>query len=133
MKKQKKRNLKYFWPIILKKLDKCQFIIGYNIKSFDLDRLYKWAHFLKIEKFNNIASTLTRSKIGANSGNKIAEDQTICFLQKCKDNINYKVLFDDEKTTNTIRVVAGPQIDFFAKESINKFFSSNDFLISNCC
>ena len=84
----------------------------------------------KIEKFNNITSTLTRSKIGANNGNKIADDQTICFLQKCTDDINYKVLFDHEKTTNTIRVVAGPQIDFFAKESINKFFSST-YKISN--
>ena len=84
----------------------------------------------KLDKFNNIGSTLTRSKIGANKGNKISEKQTISFFQKSNDNINYKILFNYKDTTNIIRVVEGPQIDFFSEESINKFFSST-YKISN--
>ena len=74
----------------------------------------------KIDKFYNTSSTLTRSSLGPNKGNKIINDQTICFLQKFQDNINYKVLFNYKETSNTIRVLSGPQEDFFEKESINK-------------
>ena len=84
----------------------------------------------KVDRFKNIASTLTRSKIGANNGNKISDEQIISFLKKSEDNINYKVSFDYEKNNNIIRVVQGPQIDFFEKESIDKFFSYK-YKISN--
>jgi len=84
----------------------------------------------KIDKFHNSSSTLTRSKLGPNQGNKISNDQTISFCHECKDNINYKVLFNYEKTSNVIRVLLGPQSDFFTKDSINKFFSST-YKISN--
>ena len=84
----------------------------------------------KIDKFYNSSSTLTRSKIGPNKGNKISNDQIICFLQQSQKKINYKVLYNFEKTNNIIRVLIGPQIDFFAKDSINEFFSST-YTISN--
>jgi len=84
----------------------------------------------KIDRFYNTASTLTRSRLGPNKGNKILNDQNIFFLKNSKDNINYKVSYNYKETSNTIRVLSGPQENFFAKESLNKFFSST-FKISN--
>ena len=45
-------------------------------------------------------------------------DQKICFLKESQEKINYKVLYNFENINNTIRVLVGPQIDFFAKDSI---------------
>ena len=84
----------------------------------------------KIDKFYNTSSTLTRSRLGPNNGNKILNDQTIFFLKNSNKNINYKVLYNYKEASNTIRVLRGPQEDFFAKESLSKFFSST-YKVSN--
>ena len=76
----------------------------------------------KTESFLNSVSTLVRAKIGPNNGNKIRLEDKI-FINKNRNNkSNFKVDFLT-KDTNTIRVLKGPQYDFFSEKSKKLFFS----------
>jgi len=82
-----------------------------------------------IKVFCKSVSVLSRAQIGPNEGKKI----------KTKDKINIKTGNNDKKNflTNvpaknkkTIRVLKGPQYDYFSKESQKEFFSK-EYKISN--
>jgi len=84
----------------------------------------------KIKKYNNSGSTLVRSTIGPNDGKCLQENQLVKFnLDNTKKNLkllSYPSSFKD----HIIRVLEGPQINFFSKETINNFFKRT-FKISN--
>ncbi len=82
-----------------------------------------------IKTFCRSVSVLSRAEIGPNEGKKI----------KIKDKINIKIESNDKKDflTNVavkskkkIRVLKGPQYDYFSKESQKEFFSK-EYKISN--
>jgi len=74
-------------------------------------------------------STLSRAQIGPNEGKKIKINDKINIVRNSKNKKNFvtKVLNDKE---NTIRVLKGPQFDYFSKESQKDFFSK-EYKISN--
>ena len=82
-----------------------------------------------IKTFCRSVSVLSRAEIGPNEGKKI----------KIKDKINIKIESNDkkdfltnvpEKSKKKIRVLKGPQYDYFSKESQKEFFSK-EYKISN--
>jgi antagonist of KipI len=82
-----------------------------------------------LKSFCNSTSTLARAKIGPNQGKKL----------KLDDIINFKINNEDEKNfftnitnnlSSKIRVLQGPQFDYFSKESQKDFFSK-EYKISN--
>jgi len=83
-----------------------------------------------INKYNNSGSTLVLSTIGPNDGKTIQESQLIKFSRKSNNiTLNQLSYFSNHKN-NTIRVLEGPQIDYFSREEIKKFFEK-PFKISN--
>ena len=85
--------------------------------------------WFNIKTFCRSVSVLSRAEIGPNEGKKI----------KIKDKINIKIESNDKKDflTNVavkskkkIRVLKGPQYDYFSKESQKEFFSK-EYKISN--
>ena len=83
---------------------------------------------LNINKFKNY-STLTTSKIGMNEGYSLQKNSKIFFskngsLKKSYLNIN------PQNNDNIIRVIKGPQMNFFMIKILNKFFNK-PFTISN--
>ena len=83
-----------------------------------------------INKYNNSGSTLVLSTIGPNDGKTIQESQLIKFSRKSNNITLNQLSYLSNHKNNTIRVVEGPQIDFFSKEEIKKFFEK-PFKISN--
>ena len=85
---------------------------GFNIKSF-----YK------------SVSILSRAEIGPNEGKKLKINDKITIRKNSK---NKKSFFTevDTKKKNTVRVLKGPQFDYFSKESQTDFFSK-EYKISN--
>ena len=83
----------------------------------------------KIKKEFGSFSTLTTSKIGANNGVKIKKNQKL-FINKYGKNINAKINFNIENSNNFIRVIPGPQMNYFFPKEIKKFFKK-PFKISN--
>ena len=83
----------------------------------------------KIKKEFNSNSTLTNSKIGSNNGNCLKENQKICFT-KSGSNYNSYININQRKIDKFIRVVSGPQMNFFMLKVIKKFFN-NSFIVSN--
>jgi antagonist of KipI len=82
----------------------------------------------KIESFCNSVSTLLKAKIGHNNGSKINIEDEIIVNRNKKNKKNFKVNFSPEKN-NIIRVLKGPQYDYFSEES-KKIFFSKDYKIS---
>ena len=82
-----------------------------------------------IKPFCKSVSILTRAQIGPNEGKKIKIDDKINIKRNSKNKKNFatKVLNNNE---NTIRVLKGPQFDYFSKESQKDFFSK-EYKISN--
>ena len=77
-----------------------------------------------LEPFCNSVSVLVRAHIGPNEGKKIQIDDKIII----KRSSNNKKIFTTKvssKNTNIIRVLKGPQFDYFSKESQKDFFSKN--------
>jgi len=76
-------------------------------------------------------STLTISNIGSNNGKKISINQKI-YIKKNGSNINSSINFEkgDDDNSSIIRVVRGPQMNYFFQKTIKKFFNSQ-FKISN--
>ena len=82
-----------------------------------------------IKPFCKSVSTLSRAQIGPNKGKKISINDkiNIKILSKNEKNFSTQV---PEKNKNTIRVLKGPQFDYFSKES-QKVFFSREYKISN--
>ncbi len=82
-----------------------------------------------IKPFCNSVSILPRAQIGPNEGQKIKinEKINIKINSKNKKNFSTKV---PEKNKSSIRVLKGPQYDYFSKESKKEFFSK-EYKISN--
>ena len=76
----------------------------------------------EIESFYNSVSTLTRASIGPNNGNKIKAENEIIIKKDRKNESNFKttISFQDR---NIIRVLKGPQYDYFSEKSKKNFFS----------
>jgi len=74
-----------------------------------------------VKPFCNSVSILARAHIGPNEGKKIQIDDKIIIKRSSnnKKNFTTKVL---NKNNNTIRVLKGPQFDYFSKESQKDFF-----------
>ena len=83
----------------------------------------------KVKSFYKSISTLTKANIGPNNGNKISLSDKIFIITERKSNntfhINFKNNYDD-----TIRVLKGPQYDYFSEESKKDFFSK-EYLVTN--
>jgi len=82
-----------------------------------------------VKPFCNSVSILARAHIGPNEGKKIKINDKIIIKRSSnnKKNFTTKVL---AKSSNTIRVLKGPQFDYFSKESQKDFFSK-DYKITN--
>ncbi|MDC0205375.1 biotin-dependent carboxyltransferase family protein [Pelagibacteraceae bacterium] len=78
----------------------------------------------KVESFCNSVSTLVKAQIGPNNGKRINIDDQIIINKVTKQKNNYKatVSFDD---ANTVRVLKGPQYNYFSDESKKTFFSQS--------
>ena len=76
----------------------------------------------ELESFCNSVSTLVNAQIGPNNGSKINLGDRIIIKQPCKNNKNFKANISYE-STNIIRVLKGPQYDYFSEESKKIFFS----------
>ena len=89
--------------------------------GFVLDNLY------------GCSSTLVQSGIGPNEGKKLSSNQIIKFFAN-GSNAQSSLNTDDSKIfcefDNIIRVLKGPQMNFFMQKTINKFYSQ-PFQISN--
>ena len=83
----------------------------------------------KIESFCNSVSTLSKAGIGANNGNKISLENKIITNtnRKRENNFRASILLDN---SNTIRVLKGPQYNFFSEKSKILFFSQS-YKVSN--
>ena len=77
----------------------------------------------KINKYYNCGSTLVKSGIGPNDGKCIQENQLIEFNIESKENKLKQLSYLSSNKDNIIRVIEGPQINFFSKETINNFFN----------
>ena len=74
-----------------------------------------------VEPFCNSVSTLVRANIGPNEGKKINIKNKIPLKTNRKEKNNYAVNFSLEKK-NVIRVLKGPQFDYFSESSKKEFF-----------
>jgi len=83
----------------------------------------------EVKPFCKSVSILSRAEIGPNEGKKIKINDKINIKieSKNKKNFSTKVLKNNK---NTIRVLKGPQFDYFSKESQKGFFSK-EYKISN--
>jgi len=75
-----------------------------------------------IKNFFGSVSTLTKAKIGPNNGNKIKTENEIIINKERKNKKNFKIEFLSE-TNDIIRVLKGPQHEYFSEESKKIFFS----------
>ena len=82
-----------------------------------------------IKPFCKSISILARAKIGPNQGKKIEINDKISFNISCKNKKIFTTKVSNNNT-NKIRVLKGPQFDYFSKESQKNFFSK-EYKISN--
>jgi len=82
-----------------------------------------------IKPFCKSISILRRAEIGPNEGKKIKINDKISIKRNRTIKKNFITNFSN-KGKDTIRVLKGPQLDYFAKESLSDFFSKN-YKISN--
>ena len=74
-------------------------------------------------------STLTQSNIGSNNGKTLQKNQKINFNRNGSKKISY-IKIKEKKLDKYIRVIKGPQMNYFMIKVINNFFNKS-FLISN--
>jgi len=76
----------------------------------------------KLESFLNSISTLSKARVGPNNGNKINKDDKILINKnrENKNNLKATVVADN---SSVIRVLKGPQYNYFSEESKKVFFS----------
>jgi len=79
--------------------------------------------------FCNSVSTLSRANIGPNEGRKIKLKNKIFFKKNRQEKNNY-IINVPKKNNNLIRVLRGPQHDYFS-DSSKKNFCSKNYKISN--
>ncbi len=82
-----------------------------------------------IKPFCKSVSILSRAQIGPNEGKKIKISDKINIKANSKNKKNYSTTVL-KKNKNIIRVLKGPQFDYFSKES-QKYFFSKEYKISN--
>jgi len=82
-----------------------------------------------IKPFFKSVSILSRAQIGPNDGKKIKINDKINIKTNSKNEINFFTKIPN-KNKNIIRVLKGPQFDYFSKESQKDFFSK-EYKISN--
>tara|TARA_Y100000590_G_scaffold267626_1_gene300543 strand:- start:1755 stop:2714 length:960 start_codon:yes stop_codon:yes gene_type:complete len=82
-----------------------------------------------IKPFFKSVSVLGRAAIGPNEGEKIKVNEKINIKSNRKNKKNFIINFKNE-SKNIIRVLKGPQFNYFSKESQKDFFSNN-YKISN--
>ena len=75
-----------------------------------------------LKPFCNSVSTLVKAQIGPNNGSKVKSEDVIKINRINKINNNFKANVSYE-SVNTIRVLKGPQYDYFSQESKKIFFS----------
>ena len=83
----------------------------------------------KIKSFCNSISILSRAQIGSHNGKKIKLNDKINIKINSKNEKNYSTKVP-KRNKNAIRVLKGPQYDYFSKESQKNFFSK-EYKISN--
>ena len=79
--------------------------------------------------FCKSVSILSRAQIGPNEGKKIKINDKINIRINSKNKKNFSTKVP-KKNKNTVRVLKGPQFDYFSKESQKDFFSK-EYKISN--
>ena len=82
-----------------------------------------------VKSFCKSVSILSRGQIGSNKGKKIKINDKINIRLKSKNIKNFSTNVPT-KNKNTVRVLRGPQFDYFSKESQRDFFSK-EYKISN--
>ena len=82
-----------------------------------------------VRPFCNSVSTLSRANIGPNEGKKINLKNKIFFKKNRQEKNNY-IISVPNKNNNLIRVLRGPQHDYFS-DSSKKDFCSKNYKISN--
>jgi len=82
-----------------------------------------------LSPFCNSVSILSRANIGPNEGKKINIKNKILLKKKRKEKINYTANVSFEGG-NVIRVLKGPQFDYFSESSKKEFFSK-EYKITN--
>ena len=82
-----------------------------------------------IKPFCESVSVLSRAQIGPNEGKKIQTNDKIDIKMNSKNKKNFFTKVQ-KKNKNTIRVLKGPQYDYFSTESQKDFFSK-EYKISN--
>ena len=112
---------------------------SYNIKEgdqIDILATNKSAYgYLSIEGGFNIKSfyksfsTLVKAQIGPHNGNKIKNEEKILINKITVNKKNFKAIVSNNGS-NTIRVLKGPQYDYFSEES-KKLFFSQSYKITN--
>jgi len=76
----------------------------------------------KIKSFFNSVSTLVKAKIGPNGGSKIKVDDNLIINENNKNKANHKATISSDDVKE-IRVLKGPQYDYFSEESKKNFFT----------
>ena len=82
-----------------------------------------------VKPFCNSISILARAQIGPNSGKKIKVKDKIVFKRNSYNKKNFETK-DPREDKSIIRVLKGPQFDYFSKNSLKDFFSK-DYKITN--
>ena len=82
-----------------------------------------------LKSFCKSVSILSRAQIGPNQGQKIKINEKVNFKIKSENKKNFSTKVS-EKNKSLIRVLKGPQYDYFSKESQKEFFSK-EYKISN--
>ena len=82
-----------------------------------------------VNSFCNSVSTLSRANIGPNEGRKINLKNKIFFKKNRQEKNNY-IISVPNKNNNLIRVLRGPQHEYFS-DSSKKDFCSKNYKISN--
>tara|TARA_B100001123_G_scaffold836_1_gene1146 strand:+ start:1 stop:960 length:960 start_codon:yes stop_codon:yes gene_type:complete len=82
-----------------------------------------------IKPFYKSVSILSRAQIGPNEGKKIKINDKINIRTNSKNEKNFSTKISN-RNKNIIRVLKGPQFDYFSQESQKDFFSSG-YKISN--
>jgi len=82
-----------------------------------------------VKPFCNSVSILSRAQVGPNGGKKIEVKDTIIIKRTSRNEKNFEAKVS-RKEKNIIRVLKGPQFDYFLKNSQKDFFSM-DYKITN--
>ena len=83
-----------------------------------------------LDEYYSCCSTLVQSNLGPNDGRKISHGQSIYFIRNGSELTSCVDMDPSFSLDNTIRVVRGPQMNYFMLKVIKDFFSK-PFTISN--